>query len=194
MHRQIKNRRCLSADYAPHRHRRPGRDTSSVTADPARLSRSRSSPAPTPTSAAAAGKPPVILAPAAPFAGEDLRHRSPERMSPALPRFLRRPRRHQAIHRQPHQRLVPFASLDRKPTPIRAVWVTDRTLGPAVTGVPRRAVPGLSGLISRRFGWFGVVRSSDWPGSRRCRGAGGDLGPALGPGHLPQGEGFQFGG
>ena len=40
----------ISADYAPHNYRRPGRGTSSVTADPAWLNRSRSSPAPTPES------------------------------------------------------------------------------------------------------------------------------------------------
>jgi hypothetical protein len=78
----------------------------------------------------------------------------------------------------------------------RPEWANDRTLGPAVTGVLRRAVPGLSVLISRRFGWFGIVRvgAADGAGAGRRRGAGGDLGPAFGSGHFGQGQGFQFGG
>lgn len=67
---------------------------------------------------------------------------------------------------------------------------------PVVTALRHRAVPGLSALISRRFGWSGVVRvrGADRAGAGWRWGARGDRGPAFGPGHFLQGEGFQFGG
>src|ERR1017187_3257340 len=58
----------------------------------------------------------------------------------------------------------------------------------------RGASPALSERISRRFGCLGLIRAPDGPGPWWGRGARGDLGPAFGPGHLPQGQGFQFGG
>src|ERR1022692_2296642 len=58
----------------------------------------------------------------------------------------------------------------------------------------RGASPALSERISRGFGCLGLIRAPDGSGPWWCLGARGDLGPAFGPGHLPQGQGFQFGG
>src|ERR1035441_4452034 len=58
----------------------------------------------------------------------------------------------------------------------------------------RGASPALSERISRRFGCLGLIRAPDGSGPWWRLGARGDPGPAFGPGHLPQGQGFQFGG
>ena len=54
--------------------------------------------------------------------------------------------------------------------------------------------PGLSGLISRRFGCYGVFGDPGELGAGGCLRAGGDLVPVFGSGHFGEGQGFQFGG
>ena len=54
--------------------------------------------------------------------------------------------------------------------------------------------PGLSGLISRRFGCYGLFRDPGELGAGLRLRAGGDLVPVFGPGHFGQGQGLQFGG
>jgi hypothetical protein len=58
----------------------------------------------------------------------------------------------------------------------------------------RGVAPALAGLVSRRYGRFWGSWDSGGPGPGRCTGSGRDLGPALGPGHLGQGQRLQLGG